>query len=212
MNDYQEQLDRLEKANPKHPLLWAFRRGHTASNAMLLAREIAKLPPPVATTAAAEVDEPDDVDDPEDETLRRLRMEQSNLFSERRKLSNTFHDCGNDRQRALVSEKIQVLQHRIEGVKQTIRKYKEQGRIPEPDEKYPVPDDPFKLLALRDSLRASISRKKKEIMYIGEEMKFGLAESPKLEKAEAKLKDLTIHLKHVQKAVADRDIQPGRLQ
>lgn len=214
MNDYPEQLATLEKANPKHPLLWAFRRGYSAGNALLLQREIEKLPPPVAPAPVeADGDDPNDQDDPEDETLRRLRMEQSNLFSERRKLSNTFHDCANDRQRATVSEKIQVLQHRIESVKQTIRTYKEQGRIPEPDEKYPVPDDPFKLLALRDSLRASISRKKREIEHIGREIEEKDPAAPaKLEKAEAKLKDLQIHLKHVQKGVTDRNLQPGGLQ
>lgn len=219
MNAYEENIARLEAAAPGHLLLSMFRRGHSAINALLLERELAKLPAPAPAPAKPEPseviddDDADTTDDENDETLRRLRMEQSNLFSERRKLSNSFHDCANDRQRAGVSEKIQVLQHRIESVKQTIRTYKEQGRIPEPDEKYPVPEDPFKLLALRDSLRASISRKKREIEHIGREIEENDPAAPaKLEKAEAKLKELTIHLSHVKKAVADRDIQPGRLQ
>lgn len=216
MIDYHEQLKRLEKAVPKHPLLWALRRGHTAANAMLLERELGKLPAapaPIGDHVDDSDDENDDPDTPEDETLRRLRMEQSGLFSDRRKLSNTFHECSNDRQRATVSEKIQVVQRRIEIVKQTIRTYKEQGCIPEPDEKYPVPEDAFRILALRDSLRASISRKKREIEHIGREIEEKDPAAPaKLEKAESKLKELRIHLSHVKQAIENRNIQPGAVQ
>lgn len=208
MIDYEQQLKRLEKAVPKHPLLWAFRRGHTASNALLLARALDKIPPPPVVIQDDDPEPPDDVDD---DTMRRFRMDQSNLFSDRRKLSNEFHTCQSDRQRAGVSERIQIVQAQIERLKQQINIYKEQGRIPEPDEKYPVPEDPFKLLALRASLRASISRKKRKIVQIGRDQD-KLPDAPeRLAKAEGKLKELKLHLNHVKKAIQDRDIQPGRL-
>lgn len=208
MIDYEEALRRLEKAVPNHRLLWYFRRGNTPANALLLQHELEKLPkeaPPVA-------DDDEIPDDVNDETMRRFRMDQSTLFSERRKLSNQFHDCRTQRDRARVSEEIQVVQGRIERLKQEMKTYLEQGRIPEPDEKYPVPEDTFRLLGLRDSLRASISRKKREIEHIGREMEENKPEAgSKLEKAEAKLKDLKIHLNHVQKAIENRNLQPGRL-
>lgn len=211
---YLEKLEALERAVPRHLLLRVFRLIQSAGNEMLLDLELSKQPaPPVAPPAGIQEDEEEDPDAVEDETLRRMRMEQSNLFVDRRKLSNQFHSCINTRERAAVSEKIQVIQHRIEEVRLRIAQYKEYGRVPEPDEKYPVPGNPFQLLALQGSLRSSISRKKKEIEHLGREIAQNDAAAPgKLEKAEAKLKDLRIHLQHVQKAIDDRDLQPGRLQ
>lgn len=206
---YQEQLDTLKKRNPSHPLLRVFSVSRTPINAILLARALEKSKPP-EPEKTEEVDEEDEeLDQDDDETLRRLRMQQSNLFVERRKLSNSFHECANDRQRRTVSEKIQVVQRRIEMVRAEIRQYKELGYLPEPDEKYPVPEDTFRLVALRDSLRASISRKKREIEHIGREIEEKDPEAPaRLEKAEAKLKDLKTHLEHVKKAITDRNLQP----
>lgn len=204
---YQEQLDTLKKRSPMHPLLRVFHVFRTPGNAFLLARELAKTKPTEPTPVDVEPEE-DEADADEDETLRGLRIQQSNLFVERRKLSNTFHDCANDRQRRAVSEKIQVVQRRIEMVREEIRQYKELGYMPEPDEKYPVPEDAFRLAALRDSLRASISRKKREIEHIGREIAENNPDAPaKLEKAEAKLNDLTTHLEHVKKAIRDRNLQ-----
>ena len=72
-----------------------------------------------------------------------------------------------------------------------------------------MPEDPFKAIGLRDSLRASISRKKKEIMHLGREVldnKPGAAE--RLQKCEVKLRDLTNHLKIVKEDIKDRNLQP----
>lgn len=206
---YQEKLDALQKANPTHPLLRVFAVSRTPINAILLTRELDKTKVVEVEKPVVVEEEEDDPDQDEDETLRRLRIQQSNLFVDRRKLSNSFHECANDRQRRIVSEKIQIVQRRIEMVRAEIRQYKELGYLPEPDEKYPIPEDTFRLIALRDSLRASISRKKREIEHIGREIEEKDADAPaRLEKAEAKLKDLKTHLEHVKKAIADRNLQP----
>lgn len=205
---YQEQLDELKRRVPTHPLLRVFAVSPSKINALLLSRELAKTAPQEAEPEADEALEEETPDPDEDETLRGLRMQQSNLFIERRKLSNSFHDCANDRQRRTVSEKIQIVQRRIEMVRADIRQYRELGYLPEPDEKYPIPEDTFRLVALRDSLRASISRKKREIEHIGRELAENNPEAPqKLEKAEAKLKDLQTHLEHVKKAIQNRNLQ-----
>lgn len=206
---YQDKVRALEDAVPGHALIRVFRLIQSAGNEMLLDRELDKVRA-AAPQAPAVQEGDDDPDEAEDETLRRLRMDQSTLFADRRKLSNSFHDCANDRQRAGVSEKIQVVQHRIEEVRELIRHYKQYGSVPEPDEKYPVPEDSFKLLATLHSLRASISRKKKEIEHLGREVAENDPAAPaKLEKAEAKLKDLRTHLEHVKKAIENRNLQPG---
>lgn len=217
---YQEALEALRSAIPDHPLLRILSFGESAANRLILDNELRK-------TGAKQVDrspigahvtppepeiDPESVDDPEDETLARLRRQQSDLFCERRKRSNSFHECFTDSQRAKVSEAIQQIQRQIEYVRRQIRDYKEHGILAGSDEKYPVPEDAFRLLALRNSLRASISRKSKEIRLLGQDVadeKAGAAE--KLEKAEAKMRELQNHLQRVQKNVDDRNIQPGGL-
>lgn len=217
---YRVALEALRAAKPDHILLRILAREESAANRLILDQELRKLgveraaPTPIALSATSEQaeNEPETPDDPEDERLAALRRQQSDLFCERRKLSNSFHECFTDSQRAKVSEAIQRVQRQIEFVRRQIRHYKEHGYAPGSDEKYPVPTDTFKLLALRDSLRSSISRKSKEIRLLGAEAaddRAGAAE--KLEKAEAKMRELQNHLKRVQKTIEDRNIQPGRL-
>ena len=217
---YREALEVLRAAKPDHGLLRILGLAESPSNRLILDNELDKYAPkPVADTPISVAAMPDDPemeiempDDPEDERLAALRRQQSDLFCERRKLSNSFHECFTDSQRAKVSESIQRVQRQIEFVRRQIRDFKEYGHTPGSNDKYPIPEDTFKLLALRDSLRSSISRKSKEIRLLGVEAagdRAGAAE--KLEKAEAKMRELQNHIQRVQKAIEDRNIQPGRL-
>ncbi|HRI58342.1 MAG TPA: hypothetical protein PK228_01420 [Saprospiraceae bacterium] len=219
---YQEAIEALRAAQPGHVLLRLLSLKETPANRLVLDRELRKIarpaaaPTPIGAVAAVrvvEIEQEDQPDDTDDDVLTRLRMQQSDLFGDRRKLSNSLHDCANDAQRAKVSREIQSVQRRIEWVRKQIQDYKAYGYVPGQDEKYPVPDDPFVLTNLRDSLRASLSRKKKEIRLLGADV---LDEVPgaaeKLQKAETKFTELQNHLTRVQKAIEDRNIQPGRLQ
>lgn len=210
---YAEKIAALERINPGHRLLRIFRILQNAGNELLLDRELEKadFPGNAGKSGIPEADDAEILPD-EDETLNQLHREQSSLFAERRKISNEFHDCFTDRQRTMVSERIQVVQRQIEMLREKMRAYRQTGRLPEPDERYPVPEDPFRLLALEKSLLASRSRKSREIREIGEEMrqkKAGAEE--RLEKAEAKMRELETHLTHVRKAIKARNLQPGAI-
>lgn len=219
---YTAKIEALRAAQPGHILLRILSMGETAANRLILDGELKKIgaspptPSPMerggATPRVAEADEetPDDTDD---EVLTRLRMQQSDLFCDRRKLSNSFHDCDTDAERAKVSRDIQRVQRQIEWVRKQIADYKAFGYIPGRDEKYPVPDDPFVLLSLRNSLRASVSRKTKQVRLLASDVADEVAgAAEKLQKAEAKLIELQNHLTRVQKTIQDRNIQPERLQ
>ena len=215
---YREAYDALIAAKPDH-ILRRLLTNESAGNRVILDAELRKLGVaaaapgamrPAATFVEVENEAPDD---PEDDVLTRLRVNQSDLFTERRRLSNTFHDCDTDGERAVVSRNIQKVQRQIEFVMRQIADYKEHGRIPGQDEKYPVPDDPFALVSLRNSLRASISRKSKEIRLLGEDVANEVpVAAEKLQRAETKFSELQNHLTRVQKAVEDRNIQPRGLQ
>lgn len=219
---YAAKIEVLRAAQPGHVLLRILSMGETPANVLILDKELKKItrpaaaPAPIgAVVASVEVENADDEtpDDTEDEVLARLRMQQSDLFCDRRKLSNSFHDCANDAQRAKVSRDIQGVQRRIEWVRKQIADYKAHGYVPGRDEKYPVPDDPFALLSLRNSLRASISRKTKEVRLLASDVQDNVAgAAEKLQKAETKCTELQNHLTRVQKAIQDRNIQPERLQ
>ena len=212
---YQEGIEQLRKLKPDHVLLRMLEAKESTVHFKILQSELKKHSPqemqPICISDQ-EADQEEAVDEVEDELLRGMRMQLSGLYVDRAKLSNTFHDCSTNHERRVVSEKVQVVQVRIEMLRQQIRAYKSTGRTPDSDDQYPIPENPFQLRALRDSLRSSISRKRREIMHLGREVsenKPGAAD--RLPKAEAKLKDLENHLNRVQKAVNTRNLQPGRL-
>lgn len=214
---YRDAYDALIAAKPDH-ILRRILATESAGNRVILDSELRKLgvgaatEPPIAASAAVFVDEIEQPDGVEDDVLTRLRMQQSDFFCERRRLSNRFHECDTDAERANVSRDIQKVQRQIEFVRRQIEDYKQHGRIPGKEDKYPVPDDPFVLLSLRNSLRASISRKSKEIRLLGEDVANEVAgATEKLQRAEIKMNELQNHLTRVQKAVEDRNIQPRGL-
>lgn len=202
----------LIDARPDHPLRRLLAT-ESAGNRLIVDMELRKIgsvnvaPAPIGAVDAVSEPENEAPDDPSDQVLGRLRRQQSDLFGERRRLSNTFHGCDTDAERAAVSRDIQRVQRQIEAVRRQIDDYKQHGRIPGQQEKYPIPDDPAALVLLRNSLRSSISRKSKEIRALGESGD----ESDRLQRAEAKMNELRNHLERVEKAIQDRDIQPRGL-
>lgn len=194
---YAEKLQRLKELDPCNTLLKLFESGQSAINAAMLDIQLKKLnQKPMVEPDVEEEDE-----DAEDPVLAGLYRDQSTLFGERRKLSNSFHQCETDGERRLVSQSIQAVQRRIEHVRSQIRAYKNTGLAPGAESD--IPEDPFKLLSLQASLRSSISRKVRECK------EYALNEDKRLPAAEDKLRSLKNHLDRVQKAIQDRNIQPG---
>ncbi len=214
---YQEALEALRKAKPDHVLLRILSMQQTEGNRLILDRELEKLEPPEDETPAliSEVDASIEVEieDGGDAVLADFYRQQATLFGQRRKMSNSFHSCGTDSERREVSEAIQAVQRRIEHVRQQMREYKTLGHVPAANEKYPVPEDAFKLLALRASLRSNISRKSKEAKELAlKSLENDAQATKKLTLAEMKLRELQNHLERVQKSIHDKNIQPGRLR
>lgn len=195
---YEEKLQLLKSHDPENVLIRVLESGESAINNALLDGQLKKL----KRKPIEEVEEPE-LDPGVDEFLVGLYREQSTLFGDRRKLSNSFHDCDTDGERRLVSQSIQAVQRRIEHLRAQIRAYKNTGIIPAADDKYPVPDDPIKLITLQASLRSSISRKVRECK------EYSINEDKRLAAAEEKLRELKTHLDRVKKAIKDRDLQPG---
>jgi hypothetical protein len=192
---YTTKLADLERLAPKHPLLTRLRQGSSPVNNVLLANELKKAKENAQTSV------PDD--SVADERLKAMRVELRKLFSERAVLSNRFHACTTNTDRADVSEDIQVVQRNIERLMEWIRQYIVHGTIPEANLKYYVPKDGLELSKKRNSLRSSISRKEKEIKGLRKGDLSDRVLARKVEAAENKLTDLKSQLVNVEKAIGD---------
>jgi len=187
-------LEFLIEQNPNHVLLPQLQKGHSTINEVYLRHALNKIQP------VKQVPPVDDVD------LQKLYQIKSSLFGKRAKLSNRFHDCTTDAQRADLSDEIQVVQRQIERNMKAIKYYEEHGELPPQDQRFPIPKDPFAIVRKRNSLRSSISRLRKEIDTIGGYP----ADHPdrkKLPKLEADLNEKKLYLAHVERAIETESIQ-----
>lgn len=139
--DYQAGVEWLGRVAPDHKLLGALRRKYSKINTMYLERILSKLGErPTARIKRLEAEPELDVNllDPEYVALQR-RI--SNLFGLRRKLSNSFHDCSTDEERASVSIEIGHIQSKIGRALKSRRYFQRNGEFPmiEEEEEEPLP-------------------------------------------------------------------------
>lgn len=138
----------------------------------------------------------------DDAFLNSLYNKKTRLFSKRAMTSNRLHICKDDDARAEVSDDIKAIQNKINLNQQDIDTYKSTGKLPVYlNEKYPVPDDPLQRHKKLNSLRASISRKRKDIKIIAALPDDHKSKSKKLCEAESKLSELETYKSHVEKAI-----------
>lgn len=183
--EYSAHLLRIERDNPTEPLLPALRAGWSRANEMYLRAALRRM-----ATVAEKTAEPA-IARPADDKLRALWSERTRLFGEMNRLSNHFHDCKNDAERADNSAAILHKWQDILSVKTKIAHYEEHGELPpEPEEGDELPENPVLLLKKLNSFRAGISQTKAKL-----ESAAGLddntpGKAANIEKLEAKLKRL----------------------
>jgi len=200
--EYTAKLDQLEELDPANLLLKKLRQGTSVVNDLLLAQALAKAKTAERTEAKdAEVDET--TDPVNDKRLRAMRTELRQLFSDRAKLSNRFHECQTNEERSHNSEDIQVVQRNIERVMLRIRDYKLHGIIPEGPLKYYIPKDGLELSKKLNSVRSNISIKKKKFNQLLATItpESSNAEKRKVESEQRKLEDLKMQLTNIEKAI-----------
>lgn len=130
--EYFDQLTWLEKVQPGHVLLPTLRSGFSAINCIYLASALKSMAtePDAPEKAQAQVNEDPNTPD----SIRKLHMQRRTLFTDRAKLSNSFHDCQSDQERAAVSVRIEAIQNQIEHINKQLRDWKERGKLPEKEE------------------------------------------------------------------------------
>jgi len=196
--DYTAKLAELERLAPTSLLLNKLRAGSSVVNDLLLTNALRK----AKEEAKAEQPLPDDPVG--DARLKSMRVELRQLFSERAVLSNRFHTCKSNSDRADVSQDIQVVQRNIERVMGWIRQYIVHGTLPDDAErKYYVPKDGLELSNKQKSLRVMICRKEALLKTLRQTNLDEPATARRVEVEERKLTDLKAQLSTIEKAITD---------
>ena len=146
--EFDDNLRYLEMADPENILLPTIREGYSKLNAIFLKQAVKNIPV-VPIPEAAMVFDPEMID---------IRI--TELFGQRAKLSNRFHELGTDKARAENSKEIQAIQRQISD----LMIQKENGATEASDG---IPTDPIQLMKFLNSTRAKISQAKKELERLG---------------------------------------------
>jgi hypothetical protein len=190
--DYFAGLEFLKLKKPDYALLASLEKGYSAINCKYLNFALNSIP---------ETAEENRKEKPLQLIL--IEKERSKLFGERAKLSNKFHDCSADTERARISDQVQIVQRKIEAFNLQIRHYNRTGKLPEEQNEFP--EDPIELMKKRDSLRSSISYFKRELeqLYV---LPQNHPEREKIESREEKLRELKMKLDRVQRIIEKKSI------
>lgn len=167
--NYFEGVEILGKACPKHPLLANLQEDVSFMNRRYLEAAMQKVYEgfSIKKKEVAVASEPSQPvrELKEDDKHRILEKELAKLYAERRRLSNTFHNCNSNAERAIVSDNIKSLIIDINTQKSRIGVYKATGVVPPlpGGGKLEIPQDNGKLQRLILNFRSKVSAQRKLI-------------------------------------------------
>lgn len=200
--EYKAGLAWLELKNPSHPLMRQLRLGFTKINVLYM-RQALKTVAPAEEVEAEEEETNVSATDPK---LIKMQRERRTLFTHRAKLSNQFHECSTDSERAAISDSIQRVQRQIGECLRNIRQYRKTGKLPEVAKAVDEIErlTGVQLMKKRESTKGSIRYLKKMLeqsMYErGDDIK------AKREKWEAQLKQKQHDLIRIERQVAKESV------
>lgn len=119
------------------------------------------------------------------------------LFTQRARLSNTFHISAGAKEDAEIADSIMAVQDEINDVMEQRRYYlehKELMPLPEVKEEFEIPDDPFELMNKLNNVRSSLSHRKRDLKKINQAKE--PARYAKTEKTIEKLSKHKLYLEH----------------
>lgn len=210
--EYIDNLARIEQANPAEVLLPTLRCGFNKANVLYMKSALKRLP---EDAPGEEVDHVDDTAPaalrPADETLKALWAERSRLFGEMNRMSNHFHECKTDQERATNSTAILRKWEDIQAVKAKIRHYEEHGDMPSVvvEEKFPLPDNPFDLVKKLNSIRVQISQVEAKLREAGELPEDHPDRQTRIQEGEKKRAFLILYRGHAEQKIAGNSVHEG---
>lgn len=199
--EYNDLLKHLEFVNPDHPQLERLKQGLTLTNEIRLQKALASLPPAPEPEARRSGDA----------ILDRFFTQLNKAFTLRAQASNKFHRLIHTDKDGLMTmrdeSEAKKIVTEIEGHQRTIsdllsrmRHYESTSELlpsTVEGETFQVPTDPIELMKKLNSLRAGISRTKKDLTKIVKK-----SNPDKWNDVNENLQRLTTQLKHVEAAIS----------
>lgn len=148
--EYDSGVELLRDKCPTHPLLSSIERGHTRINVIYLQQALASI-------------QIDVKEDPGQAVEQNLYVKKTQLYGLRAKLSNQFHDCKSDVERASISDQIIRIQDEIRKLNKKIAEYEDTGTIQQIDVLADMPTDLYELYKVKENARKNIPRLEKNI-------------------------------------------------
>ena len=188
--DYHIKLGYLRERNSKHSLLPLIEREYSVMNCAYLDRAISSLP---------KIEEKKKNHITGDPVFDRLQKRKRDLFTNRKKLSNLFHDMIHVSDRKSNSAKINEVQVEIERVMLTIAHYEEHGSAPLSSDPYDLPKDPIMLRTKKSNAMSNRSRNRAKEIELQQDPE---KNSQAIIKVQAKIFEYDQIIQHINEAIA----------
>jgi len=198
LSDYRAMLDYISTHEPGHPDLERLRsRGLTLTNSILIKKIHTALvdaqPVPIQKTVKQDVD---------DAVIRSYNSTLNKLFTQRARLSNTFHISSGRDEDIMIGDQIAEVQNEINKVMGHKSFYLEKKELPpleSNDEVYEIPSDPFELVNKINSTSTSLSHRRRELKALDEKK-----EPAKYAKKQKTIEYLTKYKLYLEQAKRDQ--------
>lgn len=195
--EYNEYLRRIREANPEEPLLGKLRTGYSAINVIFMKSAMKRLPK-VQEEKKEGRDEEEEIDSANNPVLKELWARKGQLFRQRAKWSNQFHECKTDAERRAVSDGIMKVWEDIQDIERKIAFVQRSGSLPEGEERFPLPDDPIALMKKLNSIRAQISQRQQKLRELAQLPNDDPSKAVKITQTEAELAELKLYRGHAE--------------
>lgn len=170
--EYNTALQRIERENPREPLLKALRNGYTAGNVLFMGVALKRIQKPAPVLVVSEIpkkepaqkakQEPEADPESDNDTDRMLTRKIAAGYANIRKTRNQFHTCTSAAQFASVADQVRsIWEKEILSAIAERQYFRDYGALPSTTDN--TPDTPVALGKHINSLRARISQAKKMI-------------------------------------------------
>lgn len=194
--EYAIKLAYLEANDPLNFMIHKLRDGNNALNAMYLMEELRNMP-------KTEPKRKDEKPQSTNVIAQGYEVQLRHLRQSRDQLSNDFHLCVTDADRAKISSRIKELTAEIVALNDRLNSYVNGQEITEEpkSDKYPIPEDGLSLARLQHQIRNKVNRINKAIERIFQRN----PEDPQLRTYETKLREAKLYKLYIDQAIKKRE-------
>lgn len=157
--EFNQALAYIKKIDPDNGWIPDLDKGFSAVRSMYMKKALEELKVREVFEQKPDTEKPAELTESEIQQIRRSIVK---MYTERAILSNSFHACTTDKERARVCDHLDVVQNKIKAAHLKIEYYEENGALPA-DPAPDLPKDPYDLHRKIRSWATQISRLNKRL-------------------------------------------------